>query len=58
MKLLYFLFFCINYTVELVIRNHAVINTIGPFTNVAIWNRETFVTHFENFIITSNRSST
>ena len=48
----YFLFsFLYNIKTVEVIRNHVVINTLGPFTNVAIRNRETFVTRFKNFII-------
>lgn len=56
----YLLFFYNVKTVELVIRNYFVINTItiGPFTDVAIWNREIFVTRFENFISLSYHSST
>ena len=58
-KIIFISLFYIVKTVELVIRNHVVINTMGPFTNVGIWNRETFVTRFKNVvIIMSNRSST
>ena len=57
-KNVYSLFFYNVRTVEWIIRHHIVITTVKPFTNVAIWNGEIFVTRLENFItIMSNRSS-